>query len=48
MTRVRGVLIALCLLLALPAAAQAATREGAVIDRRIAITMDDLPWAGTR
>ncbi len=44
MTRVRGVLIALCLLLALPAAAQAATREGAVIDRRIAITMDDLPW----
>lgn len=44
MTRVRRALIALCLVLALPTAAQTATREGAVIDRRIAITMDDLPW----
>lgn len=44
MTRVRGVLIALCLLLALPTAGQTATRDGAVIDRRIAITIDDLPW----
>ena len=44
MTRVRGVLIALCLLLALPTAGQTATRDGAVIDRRIAITINDLPW----